>query len=83
MIYRRKQGFEIPLAAWLRGELREMAEDLLLSPRARGRGYVEPARVRTLWQRHQRKVQDHSPELWMLMVLELWHRTFVDPARPA
>ena len=83
VIYRRKQGFEIPLAAWLRGELREMAEDLLFSPRARGRGYVEPARARTLWQRHQRKVQDHSPELWMLMVLELWHRTFVDPARPS
>jgi asparagine synthase (glutamine-hydrolysing) len=81
-IHRPKQGFELPVAAWLRGNLREMAQDLLLSPRALGRGYVDPARVRVLWRRHLGRVQDHSAQLWMLMVLELWHRTFVDQARP-
>jgi asparagine synthase (glutamine-hydrolysing) len=81
-VHRRKQGFEIPIAAWFRGELREIAEDLLLSPRTLGRGYVEPARVRALWHRHQRGIRDHSAHLWALIVLELWHRTFVDGAPP-
>ncbi|MFZ1059033.1 MAG: asparagine synthase (glutamine-hydrolyzing) [Candidatus Rokuibacteriota bacterium] len=80
VIYRRKQGFEIPLASWLRGELREMAEDLLLSPRSLSRGYLRAERVRRMWQDHQRRVRDHSAQLWALMVLELWHRTFVDQA---
>ncbi len=78
VIHRRKQGFEIPLARWLRGNLRGMAEDLLLSPRAMGRGYLRPEAVRDLWGSHQRGLRDHSAQLWALMVLELWHRTFLD-----
>jgi asparagine synthase (glutamine-hydrolysing) len=79
VIYRPKQGFEIPLAAWLRGELREMGRELVLSPRALGRGYARPARVRVLWDEHQRGHRDRASQLWALMILELWHRTFVDP----
>jgi asparagine synthase (glutamine-hydrolysing) len=78
VISRPKQGFEVPLADWLRGELREMAEDLLFSPRALGRGYLRAEPVLRLWQDHQRKMRDHSPRLWAVMVLELWHRTFLD-----
>ncbi len=80
-IHRPKQGFEIPLAAWLRTELREMGDDLLFSPRALGRGLVRPEGVRRLWERHQRGIRDHSGEIWALMALELWHRGFID--RPA
>jgi asparagine synthase (glutamine-hydrolysing) len=82
VIHRPKQGFEIPLAAWLRGELRDMGRELLLSPRALGRGYVLPARVQTIWDEHQRGIRDRASLLWALMVLELWHRTFVDQAPP-
>lgn len=77
-IYRPKQGFEIPLAEWLRADLRDMAEDLLFSPRLVARGYVRAQGVWQLWQQHQRQIRDHSSHLWALMVLELWHRTFVD-----
>jgi asparagine synthase (glutamine-hydrolysing) len=78
VIYRRKQGFEMPVAAWLRSGLRGLAQDLLFSSGALGRGYLQPDRVRRLWERHQRGARDHSAQLWTLMVLELWHRTFVD-----
>jgi asparagine synthase (glutamine-hydrolysing) len=77
-IHRPKMGFSIPLAAWLRGGLRDLAEDLLLSDRARGRGYFEPGRIRAMWSRHQASRQDHSHQLWALMMLELWHRQFLD-----
>jgi asparagine synthase (glutamine-hydrolysing) len=78
VIHRPKQGFSIPLAAWLRTDLRPMAEDLLLSERALGRGYFQPEVVRGLWGRHQERTRDHAHQMWALMMLELWHRLFVD-----
>jgi asparagine synthase (glutamine-hydrolysing) len=75
---RPKQGFRIPVAEWLRGELRPMGEDLLLSPRALGRGYFKRERLNRLWTEHQRRQRDHSAKLWSLMVLEQWQRTFLD-----
>ena len=77
-VTRSKQGFRIPLAAWLRGELRAAGEDLLLSPRALARGHFRPERVRQLWREHQRRARDRSGQLWALMVLELWQRIFLD-----
>jgi asparagine synthase (glutamine-hydrolysing) len=77
-VHRRKQGFELPLAAWLRGDLRDVALDLLFSSRAIGRGYVRPETVKRIWDAHQRGVRNHSPQIWALMVLELWHQQYVD-----
>ena len=82
VIYRQKQGFEIPVAKWLREDLREMASDLLLSQRSLMRGYLRPEQIHTLWQQHQRNTRDHSAKLWALMMLELWQRSFVDQALP-
>jgi asparagine synthase (glutamine-hydrolysing) len=79
-VHRPKMGFAIPVAAWLRGELRPIAEDLLLSSRATARGYFAPGRVRTLWDAHQQGARNHAHHLWALMMLELWHRLFVDQA---
>lgn len=80
VIHRPKMGFSIPVASWLRGELRGTAEDLLLTDRALGRGYFNPDHVRGMWSRHQARQQNHSHHLWALMMLELWHRLFVDQA---
>ena len=82
VIHRPKMGFSIPLSEWLRGDLRDIGEDLLFSPQAAGRGYFVQPRVRALWESHQRKTRDHSSRLWALMVLELWHRTFLDQTWP-
>ncbi len=78
VVHRPKMGFSIPLAAWLRGELRPLAEELLLSDRTRERGYFRPETVQAMWTRHQNGRRNHAHHLWALMVLELWHRLFVD-----
>ena len=78
VIRRPKKGFSIPLSAWLRGDLRSTGEDLLLSERALGRGYFKADQVRALWTRHQQRTQEHPHQIWALMILELWHRLFVD-----
>lgn len=75
---RPKMGFGAPLPNWFRTDLREMAHDVLLSPRSVQRGYFEPKVVAGLLADHCSGREDQSTYLWDLLVLELWHRTFVD-----
>jgi asparagine synthase (glutamine-hydrolysing) len=74
----RKRGFGVPIDRWFRHDLREMAYDLLLDQRAIGRGYFNADRVRLLLDDHTQGRADHQYRLWALLMLELWHRTFVD-----
>lgn len=74
---RRKQGFGLPIGRWFRGELRPMLDDIVLSDRTLGRGYLWPDAVRRLAREHLAGV-DHTHRLWSLLMLELWHREFVD-----
>lgn len=73
-----KQGFAVPLASWLRGELRELAYDMLTDDTARNRGLFRPAVVQELLRKHIDGA-DHSVRLWALLQFELWHRTHATP----
>ena len=77
-VHRQKHGFVIPIAQWLRGELSSFARELLFSARASGRGYLQTGTVQRIWDAHQAGRRDHSGQIWALMVLELWHRAYVD-----
>jgi asparagine synthase (glutamine-hydrolysing) len=74
----RKQGFQVPLAEWLRGDLRDLVGDVLLSPRATGRGWFREPYVRRLVDDHLAGRRDNSKGLWTLLVLELWLRRAAD-----
>ncbi len=76
-VYRRKQGFSVPLAAWLRGPLRRPLEVLLRDERFTARGYFDRPAVLGYLDRHMAG-EDHSSRLWALLCLELWFRMFVD-----
>jgi asparagine synthase (glutamine-hydrolysing) len=75
---RPKMGFSAPISNWFREELREMAHDILLSPRSMQRGYFQSKVIAGLLTEHCRGQVDHAEDLWDLLVLELWHRTFID-----
>src|SRR6185295_11713454 len=77
VVYRRKQGFAIPQAAWLRGPLRRPLEVLLHHPRFARRGIFEAGAVRRVFDRHMAG-EDLGSKLWALLWLELWFRMFVD-----
>jgi len=79
---RSKMGFSVPLARWFREDLREMAHDVLLAPRAMQRGYFQPHTVANLLDAHCRGESNHAEHLWDLLMLELWHRTFIDGEGP-
>ena len=80
---RRKRGFSLPLAGWLRSSLRPWAYDTLLDGRAANRGYFRPRAVQRLLDEHAAGRADHSGKIWALLTLELWHRIFIDASEPA
>ncbi len=77
---KKKQGFGLPVSVWLRnrGRFHEMARDTVLSDRAVSRGYFQPKFVQGLMDRHERGAWDHASEIYMLLMLELWHREYID-----
>jgi asparagine synthase (glutamine-hydrolysing) len=78
---RPKQGFGVPINHWINRELRARIRETVGSPRALQRGYFDPSYVALLLDEHERGRRDHSPQLWSLFMLELWHRIFADGAR--
>jgi len=78
LLHRRKQGFALPLVHWFKHELKSGLLSILDEPRTLQRGYFRPEAVRTLLDEHLRGRRIHSGRLWMLLVLELWHRNFLE-----
>jgi asparagine synthase (glutamine-hydrolysing) len=74
---RPKQGWAVPVSAWLRGPLQELAGDVLLDRTARERGLLDVPAVERRLAAH-RAGEDHGLVLWTLLMLELWWRTCVD-----
>ena len=73
-----KRGFGMPVAVWLRGHMQAYVREILLDGRAASRGYFRPDAVATLINDHTSGTADHGQRIWALLVLELWHRQFVD-----
>ncbi len=83
VLSRPKMGFGCPVDHWFRGELKEMAYDLLLSPKATGRGIVQHGAVKKLLDEHCSGANAHHTRLWPLLMMELWFRMWVDGDRLA
>lgn len=75
LVERPKMGFAIPVGTWLRGPLRDWAEELLDEKRLQEEGFLKPDPVRTAWSDHlagKRKL-DHA--LWAVLMFEAWLRS--------
>jgi asparagine synthase (glutamine-hydrolysing) len=79
----KKRGFNVPMPAWLAGELREFMQDTLSPARLRVQGVFEPSAVERLMHEHVQRVRDHSRALWTLLVFSVWMDDVVGAGRPA
>ena len=75
---RPKMGFGVPIEAWFRRELNELAHDVLLSQSLRSRGYFHEPVIRRLLAEHTSGIRAWHYQLWNLLMLELWHRMFIE-----
>ena len=78
IVHRKKRGFPVPVKQWLRNELSTAAQDILLDPGTERRGFLDANYVRTLLDTHLSGREDFSKNIWNLLILELWMRTFID-----
>jgi len=77
ILNRTKMGFSVPLARWLRRDLKGPFEERVFARDAFLADLFEMGPVREWWNRHQSGVSDFSPELWSLLVLESWGQRFL------
>ena len=77
ILRRRKQGFSIPLGAWLRGPLRELLRTNLSCNALRDLGLFNVQSIERMLDDHDRGVRNYETQLWALMVFVLWHRAYM------
>jgi asparagine synthase (glutamine-hydrolysing) len=82
ILQRKKMGFPVPFAGWLRGSLRSAVAEFVVGPRALDRGLFEPDLLRRLVREHDAGVANHGDRLWLLMNLEIWLRIICDAEDP-
>ena len=75
---RRKMGFGVPIGHWFRGKLQPFLRETILSESALKRGLFKPEGVKRMVELHTRSERDYSPQLWTLLMLELWFQRFID-----
>ena len=78
---RPKQGFELPIADWLRGGLREWAEDLISESALKQDGIFAPALVRQRWREHLNGNRNWQYSLWNVLMFQEWKRAWLDQPR--
>ncbi len=72
VIERKKKGFGVPIAKWVKGPLKELFGDLLSHDRIKREGFLNPDYVTALLQDHLSNKRDNRKQLWTLLVWELW-----------
>ena len=78
---RGKKGFGVPVAEWLKLNLRPLARDLLSPERVRRAGVFNPDYITRLQDEHERGIANHRKLLWTLLMFELWHESFIETPR--
>jgi asparagine synthase (glutamine-hydrolysing) len=79
VVWRKKAGFGAPIRSWLRGALRPLVDDLLSEETIKRRRLFRPAEVRRIIAANLSGREDYNLQVFQLLTLELWQRTFIDP----
>jgi asparagine synthase (glutamine-hydrolysing) len=74
IVYRPKASFSAPLRAWVRNDLREVINDVLVHGELVGSGMIRGGSLRQLIQDEQAGREDRAKQIWQLLTLELWYR---------
>ncbi|MEW6534751.1 MAG: XrtA/PEP-CTERM system amidotransferase [Candidatus Auribacterota bacterium] len=77
ILYRKKQGFEIPIDTWLRKELKDKASSILMDRGSFISTLIQRSYIEKLWNQHQSGLKNYGNNLWMMLFLESWHKKYI------
>jgi asparagine synthase (glutamine-hydrolysing) len=78
LVDRKKAGFSVPVARWLRRDLRDLVGDMLNASRLRNVGVMDPNAVAEVVRQHMDGRVDRGREIWSLLMFGLWHARYVE-----
>jgi asparagine synthase (glutamine-hydrolysing) len=76
IIYRKKRGFATPVDEWFQNELSETLFDLVQDANSFSRNYFDIKTIRRMVDLHQQKRHNYKNELFIILSLEMWFRSF-------
>lgn len=77
IVYRKKQGFGVPLSAWFAGELKPFVLETLAPEKIRAHGLFNADMAKNIISEHMNKKADHRKKLWSLIVFQLWYEKWM------
>ena len=75
ILYRKKQGFSVPLVHYFRNELKDFAYKEIFD--SQEFDYYDKNHVGNLWQRHQKGHSDYSRLFWSIIMFNLWYKKWM------
>jgi asparagine synthase (glutamine-hydrolysing) len=72
LMERPKMGFSVPVGEWIKGPMKEWAEDFLSQERLKKEGYFNAKTVGKMWQRHLSGKSNCTHELWNVLIFQAW-----------
>ena len=73
---RSKSGFAIPIGEWLRGPLKEWAEDLIRKDFIEEQGFLNYEPIKTVWDEHLSGKHDWTPKIWGVLMFQAWYKEY-------
>ena len=77
IMYRKKMGFSVPLADWMRGELKAVTHASVFAPNAGIAQLFDRVEIQKLWDLHQAGARNYATILWSLLMFEMWFQEFM------
>lgn len=76
VLYRKKMGFSVPLADWLRTELYTIANDIFRSKTSGVGQFFDRSKLEGYWDKHLSGNDFYTQELWSILIFELWFKCY-------
>ncbi len=77
ILYRKKQGFEMPIEGWIRKELKTPFHDVLFAKNSFIENIIDRTYLDKIWQQHQSGMKLYGNNLWLIFLLESWHKKYI------